>query len=89
MYFDDKRGLTCGSRPCACTLGGRPLIGGHGDRVWPESRHRSGGDLLCTSFGIPAFECEHILRLAGRGSNLLRQPSVQPISDNPDDLWHF
>ena len=42
----DKRRLTCGSHPCAYTLGGRPLIGGHGYRVWPGNRHRSGGDLL-------------------------------------------
>jgi hypothetical protein len=41
-----QRWLTCGSRPYACTLGGRPLIGGHGYRVWPGNRHRSGGDLL-------------------------------------------
>lgn len=42
----DERRLTCGSRPCACTFGGRPLIEGHGCRVWPGNRHRSGGDLL-------------------------------------------
>jgi hypothetical protein len=41
----DTRRLTCGSRPCACTFGGQPLIGGHVYRVWPGNRHRSGGDL--------------------------------------------
>ena len=44
----ERRRVTCESRPCACTFGGRPLIGDHIHCVWPGNRHRSGGDLLCT-----------------------------------------